>query len=725
MKTRLLNGVRYKKLNLGGYGYTPPSMSDTGYVKKDRQQLGDAKNAMDTSAGVVTAINPIVGGAVKLGSEGFQANQRNTTDSDGYVKKDAGFARSFGYLTANPVAAYAKAFDRLGDSDLDAGEKAAGFLLPGIATAKIDYDKSERAKKEQADKITQYYKDSFSNYSKSKISSGEVNLQGNSGARMFKLGGKAEELMNVKKEGGSFKKLSKDTVEVDGKTHEEGGVKIPSKGVEVEDGETIKGNFVFSDKLGFADKHKKLAKEIGKVEKSPDSNRKFGTLQRLKDQEKQLMVAQESLKEKLGIDNDKDDVMSKGGIFMKGKKMRGTEGLRDDSSLKTAEDPEFVDAGTDVKTRTKFNFRNAGRNAAEIAPSLIDSISGFTNATRRLNTPVEQIGQIPKLKFSKVSADASLNEADRQRLAANKFAQQNLSDSNVVAAANASNLASTIAAKNEIYQNVNNKNADIKNAEMQANQEITEKNISNSFANQARKRLATDEAYQDMHDATLAGTKGFAVFNKDKKAERIGTNQSLIDAASKMTPEEFASFKSNMYKYGYEKKYGGKLDKMGDGGNIKTIYHGKDKIESNHKDIAEMKGNYPIYKKGSELHKEYVEGMEKAKKEGANYAMIHGYNYLINEPTPKSKNSFASIKDNVKSIESEDLKSLPEKDIRLFDKTRPNKDTSKSIVEKPKERAHNSRTYSSGEGYYFIDKDNGRKVSSKSRIGIGIKRLFS
>ena len=67
--------------------------------------------------------------------------------------------------------------------------------------------------------------------------------------------------------GGKLNRLNSNTVEVEGNTHEEGGVKLPSVGAEVEDKETIADNYVFSDELGFADKHKKIAKQIGKIEK--------------------------------------------------------------------------------------------------------------------------------------------------------------------------------------------------------------------------------------------------------------------------------------------------------------------------------------------------------------------------------------------------------------------------------------------------------------------------
>lgn len=781
MKSRLRSALR--KMNLGGYGYNTPSMSDSEYVKKDKQQLGEAKTAMDSSAGVVSAINPLVGAGVKLGSEGFQANQKNTSDENGFVKKDAGFARSFGYLTANPVAAYAKGFERLDDEDLNAGEKAAGLLLPGIATSEIDYQKSERAKTKQQQVISDYYKTSFSDYSKAKISSGEVNTQGNSGARMFKFGGKAEELAEAKTIGGKFSKLSNDSLQVEGKTHAEGGVKVPSEGVELEDGETVKGDFVFSDKLGFADVHKKLARQIGKTEKLPDNDRKANTLARLEEQEKLLMKKQEETKAALGMENDKDNIMEKGGKLRKmfgGGRRRGVEdtafkyganqadgnpddevGIGDERansytntsskpSLRTIEEKDYSsplltnpESGLGrTKSTSKFGkfASTTGGNLAELAPTIADSISGYSNANRRLNTPVEQISEIPKVKFGKVSADASLNDADRQRTALTKWSQNNLSDSNVVAANNASMLASTIAAKNAIQQDVNNKNVDIKNDEAVANQAIKEKNINNAFGNSRLKRLATDEAYQDMHDTTLNASRGFSQYTRDKKSDARGDKQSIIDASAKMTPEQFNNYLEELKKY-KQGEYGGKFSKMEDGGNLpdgkgKKVFVQKNySVDLDPNDIiGDKNAKYPRY--GGESGKRKQAIHDAAMKAGDNYYTLNGVQdkpFLANPYDKMKKDASEDVlgKSKLRSLplidSNTEIEPLKESKFNLKDS--PRKGFKDIMIEddetKKKSRPHNSRTYSSGEGYYFIDKDNGRKVSSKSKLGLGLKRVFS
>lgn len=102
---------------------------------------------------------------------------------------------------------------------------------------------------------------------------------------------------STKTEGGSLTPLSNDSVAINGPSHEAGGVQLPDNGAEVEGGETMKGNFVFSDRLGFADEHKRLASAIGKIQKkgvmTPD---RVNSVRRMQERENQLALSQEYLK---------------------------------------------------------------------------------------------------------------------------------------------------------------------------------------------------------------------------------------------------------------------------------------------------------------------------------------------------------------------------------------------------------------------------------------------
>lgn len=98
--------------------------------------------------------------------------------------------------------------------------------------------------------------------------------------------------------------------EVVGPKHEKGGVKIPELGVELEGEETLKDNFVFSEELGFADKHKKIAKGIANAEKDNTPLSRY-TKNLLEDKEQALMQEQEELKQAMGKPNEIDNMVPK------------------------------------------------------------------------------------------------------------------------------------------------------------------------------------------------------------------------------------------------------------------------------------------------------------------------------------------------------------------------------------------------------------------------------
>lgn len=101
--------------------------------------------------------------------------------------------------------------------------------------------------------------------------------------------------------GGQLKQLSKSAVEVQGPSHEGGGVQLPQVGAEVEGNETISNGYVFSDKLGFAKEHKKLATAMGKVEQKPATRERLNTLKLLKEKENKLQLTQEYLRKTLNL----------------------------------------------------------------------------------------------------------------------------------------------------------------------------------------------------------------------------------------------------------------------------------------------------------------------------------------------------------------------------------------------------------------------------------------
>lgn len=108
-------------------------------------------------------------------------------------------------------------------------------------------------------------------------------------------------LNNTKAEGGSVNQQSSDGVEFNGNSHNEGGIKLPQIGVEVEGKETAKDDYVFSDKLGFAKLHKPIMNAKGKIESKPYTLERKNAINLLNEQEDKLKFAQEFVKSRLNI----------------------------------------------------------------------------------------------------------------------------------------------------------------------------------------------------------------------------------------------------------------------------------------------------------------------------------------------------------------------------------------------------------------------------------------
>jgi hypothetical protein len=129
-------------------------------------------------------------------------------------------------------------------------------------------------------------------------------IRGNKGAQFYQNGGELHRLNSVngiKSFGGELRPLSSDTAEVDGNSHEEGGVQLPQHNAELEGGETMSGPRIFSEALGFAKLHKPLARAIGKIEQKAGTPERINAIDRLKQKELSLYEQQEELKQYLNI----------------------------------------------------------------------------------------------------------------------------------------------------------------------------------------------------------------------------------------------------------------------------------------------------------------------------------------------------------------------------------------------------------------------------------------
>lgn len=114
-------------------------------------------------------------------------------------------------------------------------------------------------------------------------------------------------------EGGKATPISADSVKFTGNSHDNGGIQIPDMKAEVEGGETMKGNFVYSKELGFADEHKKLAKMLALIEAKPQTQERLNALKRLGQREDELGQAQEAYKRVIGQGQSDQQVMADGG----------------------------------------------------------------------------------------------------------------------------------------------------------------------------------------------------------------------------------------------------------------------------------------------------------------------------------------------------------------------------------------------------------------------------
>lgn len=265
-----------RKMALGG-SYTP-----TGAEAQTQQQANTLVNA-------VGAVNPLIGAGLKAG----QAIGKASVDQDGLYKSKGG---EFFTNSLDPTTGIQNLKDVRDNLTWGTAANQLSLGLVGKSATQIKREQAKRARlaKEGWE---------LSKSNDARLGAMDYDFTGsNDGSLYGRFGGslKKKEVTNV--EGGQLRPLNSDTVEIEGNTHEQGGVQIP--GAELEDEETVAGDFVFSDYLGFADRHKPIAKQIGKVEKKPINMVRANTLALLRKKEQALKTEQEETKAALGIQNE-------------------------------------------------------------------------------------------------------------------------------------------------------------------------------------------------------------------------------------------------------------------------------------------------------------------------------------------------------------------------------------------------------------------------------------
>jgi len=138
--------------------------------------------------------------------------------------------------------------------------------------------------------------------SQARIATNPELVTGSQNAQYFADGGQMKApLTEAYMKGGNAKQLSSTNSELEGNSHEQGGIDVPAVNANLEDGETTAGTFVFSEKLGFAKLHKPIARAIGKIEEKVQTPDRVEAIKRLKAREQELAQKQELYKKLYNI----------------------------------------------------------------------------------------------------------------------------------------------------------------------------------------------------------------------------------------------------------------------------------------------------------------------------------------------------------------------------------------------------------------------------------------
>lgn len=371
---------------------------------------------------------------------------------------------------------------------------------------------------------------------------------------------------------------------IEGPSHDNGGVKVPELGIELEGGETLDGDFVFSKELGFADKHKKIMKamESTKKDTTPLSR---STYDKLAQQEEKLKGHQESLKRQLGEENEIDNTAEEmkninktvsfkdqKGLVKKalGGKVKPLEELTPSRPTSLSERynslaPQNLPIRElpNVPSATIGNTDSEGTGATSVIEKVAPFASNLVNAFRKLPavpTPILNDSTAPNY----VNYGASRNEAVRAVRGANKLAESQLSSSNATAAVNAANLVSGIRAVNEVNQAENNTNTQIANRTIERNQEVARENNAKLEYAQAQ-NVSRSLKQQELNSENLANfADKIQLQTRDRNLRSLEDDKLMLQIAQdntgaswragkeifkrRLTPESFKALDERMNK---------------------------------------------------------------------------------------------------------------------------------------------------------------------------------
>lgn len=178
----------------------------------------------------------------------------------------------------------------------------AGAVIGGVGGF-IKGRKMEKKRTEEVGKLNQAYLRDVQQQQQFDAFKNQNYFKDSRQAQMYEYGGSlySNFMANQKALGGNLIPTSSSTTEVRGQSHEQGGVQLPYQQAEVEGGETLAKDYVFSKELGFAKLHRPIAKAKGKIEGKPATVERLSALRQLERKENNLRLAQEYFKQQLNL----------------------------------------------------------------------------------------------------------------------------------------------------------------------------------------------------------------------------------------------------------------------------------------------------------------------------------------------------------------------------------------------------------------------------------------
>lgn len=393
------------------------------------------------------------------------------------------------------------------------------------------------------------------------------------------------------KEGGKLNKLSNNTVLATGASHEQGGIKIPQLGAEVEGGETLKklkdgGTYVMSDTLKnpetgntFAKDDLRLSKMKGKLENINHSFSK-NALSLLKNKEQKLVSLHEQVRQEEGLESANSiGIAANGGKFSNTRTAYATQNpeVYPDGKTRYSQigldigdptynstnpypvtdpniqgkfmdnpDVEGIDGVAPTKSKNKFNTSNLSK----LTP-YIDNVTAAIYNNQRSNTKLPNLNTLTYLNPKHVNYGQAIKDTRDTITAYNRGVDTtnvNQGNANVMKAFALGKQQQAIAG---ISQEEANQNVEIDNNFAGRNKEIEKYNNETLFNNAERNRLGTDDIRRE-------GQQNFVDANMKFQNQLKSKNQEADDKDAELQYDD----RTKKYINSKKSRNGGKLSKL-------------------------------------------------------------------------------------------------------------------------------------------------------------------